>query len=1250
MVKESIFKDFTNLYPVTKTLRFELKPVDENGKEKDVSDVMGKLIEQDKQRGTDITTMKGVLNILHRNFIKSRLSRIKIKEEDLKELFENVKEHRKAFENLKKTEEYEEKSVEDKKTARQGLSSYKKMYGTGNKMNIIKSYIEDVFKEKDSEYEDGFKTLIGTDNLKKKINKILDTNNMDQFTEEQRKILKSFDFYGALGDYAKNRENYYTNKGKSTEIIYRIVNDNLHDRYIDNVILSEKEMAYKEIIKKCDKEYLFKIENYSNYLLQEDITQYNECIGEINQEINKENQNIKERNQASKKDKDSEHEKIPKLKFFKEMYKQIGSEQTQKRIYDIPTIQDSDDLLSTLLYIQKEIDEYIEKSKDYFGNLVEGVEENPSNYFVSKRKISTFSANILGGGSWNFFRGLLGKEEFLSFKDIGDYFRDEVSVDDIKTKTSLHKQEWFNEKDDINTVFLSSIKYRFSILIDGGSLKEYSKDEKKFIDDEHDSFKKLREIFDKQVDILKRKMEEKDGRFNKRERKEFIDGVQDTVFRLVTIDRFLRNFEIQEEIKDSKITDEDSKFYNGFHDKFLFSEDVPRWHKTLDSLRNYLTKNGLDDVNRIRLWFDKSDLLEKQSNLGSAFLINNQEEKYLAICCKGTQMKKFLCDSKNYSQYKLLRTKQMDWRTLAAGYNKKYNKGIKVKNGTKEMIKNMQEYLELNYIKKYPEFTSIINNKNIDSTDQLKKDIDKVCDKIYGLSYEYLDTNFLKCLKEDKILLFKITSRDLRGKNTDSQSIFINYLFSKENIENPIVKMCGNGMVFFREPTDDLMKEEKEQIKTENGKIIKFKEGKGDEVYHKKRFYNEKMFVHFPIELNTGVTNVDVDKKVKETIKEEKEIKVLGIDRGENNLLYCFLLDKEEKGKGESLNELEYTTNDGEKRKKDFHTLLTERENERRSARQKWSANIPDIKNLKKGYLSWVLKEIVDFAVQENAIIVLEGLNKGFIGGRRYIEKNIYSQFQKGLADKLNFLMIDDDPKHALQLTPNITSYLDIEKAGSKGILFFVMPSYTSVTCPNCGWRNRKSIDYKSIKQSIKDFSDIQINWEEKESRFKFSFTVDKIKDGIYSDVDRYFYDKEKHGYIKRDAKKITEELKGLFEKNKVDISGDITGQIKGFNERSHKKFWEELIYLFNMISRIRNKTEDRDDFILCPSCHFDTRDGKGKLENGTIIKNGDSNGAYNIARRGRMLLDKINKSKSPNLNLKLTDWDKHVRGKNTNH
>ena len=73
------FEQFTNLYKVQKTLRFELKPIGEtviNIKKVD-------LLKADETRAENYKKAKKIIDEFHKDFIQQRLSRFSFEEADL---------------------------------------------------------------------------------------------------------------------------------------------------------------------------------------------------------------------------------------------------------------------------------------------------------------------------------------------------------------------------------------------------------------------------------------------------------------------------------------------------------------------------------------------------------------------------------------------------------------------------------------------------------------------------------------------------------------------------------------------------------------------------------------------------------------------------------------------------------------------------------------------------------------------------------------------------------------------------------------------------------------------------------------------------------------------------------------------------------------------------------------------------------------------------------------------------------------
>ena len=92
---------------------------------------------------------------------------------------------------------------------------------------------------------------------------------------------------------------------------------------------------------------------------------------------------------------------------------------------------------------------------------------------------------------------------------------------------------------------------------------------------------------------------------------------------------------------------------------------------------------------------------------------------------------------------------------------------------------------------------------------------------------------------------------------------------------------------------------------------------------------------------------------------------------------------------------------------------------------------------------------------------------------------------------------------------------------------------------------------------------------------------------------------------------------------------------------------------VFNSLTCLRHtvKKEGKEyDRISCPKCHFSTMSSQAQK-----IKDGDANGAYNIARRGLMIFEKIKSGKlrekmhtktgiqSSDLKITLKEWDEET-------
>ena len=205
---------FTNLYSLSKTLRFELIP-------------QGKTLE----------------NIEKNNFLQQDSDRA----EKYKEVKKKIDDYHKFF---------IEQSFKNKK-----IDSY-----------LLNQYFE-LFKikDKDDNQKKNFKTI--QEKLRKNIISFFDKNKLKRLfekdlikkdlpnfvKEEDKKLISEFDkFTTYFIGFHENRKNIYSEEEKSTSIAYRIINENL-PRFINNIFAFEEisktsiSENFRELYKKLEK-------------------------------------------------------------------------------------------------------------------------------------------------------------------------------------------------------------------------------------------------------------------------------------------------------------------------------------------------------------------------------------------------------------------------------------------------------------------------------------------------------------------------------------------------------------------------------------------------------------------------------------------------------------------------------------------------------------------------------------------------------------------------------------------------------------------------------------------------------------------------------------------------------------------------------------------------------------------------------------------------------------------------------------
>lgn len=85
-------KEFTNLYSLSKTLRFEIKPVDGNGEPiTDIKSYLKNILDKDNKVKDAYQALKPILDDIHEKIINDSLNSAIAKEMDFSEYFEEYK-------------------------------------------------------------------------------------------------------------------------------------------------------------------------------------------------------------------------------------------------------------------------------------------------------------------------------------------------------------------------------------------------------------------------------------------------------------------------------------------------------------------------------------------------------------------------------------------------------------------------------------------------------------------------------------------------------------------------------------------------------------------------------------------------------------------------------------------------------------------------------------------------------------------------------------------------------------------------------------------------------------------------------------------------------------------------------------------------------------------------------------------------------------------------------------------------------
>lgn len=1260
-MSNSLFSQFTNQYSLSKTLRFELKPI---GKTQQMLEET-KVFQKDETIQKKYKATKPFFDRLHREFVKEALeSKILSELDGYFEIFKKWKTDKKAYEK-----ELQKKEGELRKEIVQFFNTQGKMWaekysGLKNK-NIEILFEEAVFKEI----------------LKERYAHEEESMVIDESTGELISIFDSWKgFSGYFGKFFETRKNFYKDDGTSTALATRIIDQNLK-RFCDNIQIFEylkEKVNFGEVEENFGKSFseIFSINFYNTCFLQDGINFYNKILGG---ETLKNGEKLKGLNEfINKYRQDHKGEKLP---FFKSLDKQILSE--KERFID--EIENEEKLLEIL----KSFHETAQSKTLIFKRLFEDFLADQGKYhleeiYLSKEGINTIfhkwtnETETIEEALYEVLKSAKILSSSAKKKDGGYSFPDFIALSYIKeslekiSSEKFYKERYYEiqsfEDKQIWEQFLAIFELEFLSLFEFEKINSETGEKTK---SGYEIFEKdfsnllLHFVFDQNAKVII---------------KNFSDSI-------LTIYQMAKYFALEK--KRAWQTDyELDAFYTDPENGYLqfyesaYEEIVQVYNK----LRNYLTKKSYSEE-KWKLNFNNPTLADgwdknKESD-NSAVILRKDGKYYLGLMSKGNN--KIFDDrniqdfSKNIEQGKYEKvvykffpdqakmfpkvcfsTKGLDFFQPSAEILNIYE-NAEFKKGETFSVDSMQKLIDFykDCLKKYDgwgnyDFTHLKPTKEYrDNIGEFFRDVAEDGYKIIfqGISEFYINEKN----QNGELYLFQIKNKDWNEGAKGAKNLHTLYfesLFSEENIkQNFPIKLNGQAEIFYRPKT------EKEKLGTKKDKQER-------EVIDHKRYNEDKIFFHVPLTLNrTKSDPFQFNVKINNFLANNPEINIIGVDRGEKHLAYYSVITQEGKilDSG-SLNEITGVN---------YAEKLEEKAKNREQARKDWQT-VEGIKDLKKGYISQVVRKLADLAIEHNAIIVFEDLNMRFKQIRGGIEKSVYQQLEKALIEKLNFLVnkgeTDSEKAGSLlkayQLAAPFTTFKDMGK--QTGIIFYTQAAYTSRIDPISGWRPHLYLKYSSAekaKADIQNFTKIEFT----NGRFEFTYDIKKFRAQkeypqntiwtICSSVERFRWNRHlnnnKGGYDH--YPNITDNVLQLFEETKIDLmTGNILGQIERLDTKANVSFFKDLVFYINLICQIRNtddqaKTLDKQDFIFSPvKPFFDSRNSEKFGEH--LPKNGDDNGAYNIARKGILILKKISdfseengsceKMKWDNLFVSNTEWD----------
>lgn len=1219
-------EQFINRYPLSKTLRFSLIPVGEteNNFNKNL------LLEKDKQRAENYEKVKGYIDRFHKEYIESVLSKARIEKVD----------------------------------------EYANLYWKSNKDDSDIKAMESLENDMRKQIS---KQLTSTEIYKRLFEKELICEDLPAFLtdKDERETVECFrSFTTYFKGFNTNRKNMYSSDEKSTAIAYRCINDNL-PRFLDNVKSFQKvfDNLSDETVTKPNTdlynifgrniEDIFSIDYFEFVLAQSGIEIYNSMIGGytcsdgikiqgLNECINLYNQQV------------AKNEKSKRLPLMKPLYKQILSEKDSVSFIPEKFNSDNEVLLAIEDYYNSHIGDI-----DLLTELLQSLNTYNANGIFVKSGVAITDISNGAFNSWNVLRSAWNEKY--------------EALHTVTSKTKIDK--YIEKRDKVYKAIKSFSLFELQSLgnENGNEITDW------YISSINECNSKIKEAYLQAQELLKSDYEKN---YNKRLYKnekatELVKNLLDAIKEFQKLIKPLNGT--------GKEENKDELFYGEFTSHYDSVADIDRLY---DKVRNYITQKPYSK-DKIKLNFDNPQLLggwdkNKESDYRTV-LLHKDGLYYLAVMDK-SHSKAFVdapeiaSDDEDYyekMEYKLLpgpnkmlpkvffASKNIDTfqpsdRILDIRKRESFKKGATF---NKSECHEFIDYFK-GSIEKHDDWSQFgFKFSPTESYNDISEFYREISDQGYSVSFNKISKSYVDELVDNGyIYLFQIYNKDFSkySKGTPNlHTLYFKMLFDERNLSNVVYKLNGEAEMFYREASigdkEKITHYANQPIENKNPDNKKKESTFEYDIVKDKRFTKRQFSLHVPITINFKAHGQEfLNYDVRKAVKYKDDNYVIGIDRGERNLIYISVINSNGKIVEQmSLNEI--ISDNGHK--VDYQKLLDTKEKERDKARKNWTS-VENIKELKEGYISQIVHKICELVVKYDAVIAMEDLNFGFKRGRFPVEKQVYQKFENMLISKLNLLIdkkADPTENGGLLRAYQLTNKFDgVNKAKQNGIIFYVPAWDTSKIDPATGFVNLLKPKYTSVpeaKNLFETIDDIKYNantdmfefyidyskFPRCNSDFKKAWTVCTNSSRILT-----FPNKEKNNMWDNKQIVLTDEFKSLFNEFGIDYKGNLKDSILSI---SNADFYGRLIKLFSLTLQMRNSitgsTLPEDDYLISPVANesgefYDSRNYKGT--NAALPCDADANGAYNIARKALWAInvlkdtpdDMLNKAK---LSITNAEW-----------